>query len=163
MDYAKFTFFEVATQKGYLMAVLADILPRHWVREVVSTTDGEEFIASAKRNLHDDSPCWYVAVRGRTTRESTQMWQSRARDEVHGSWDAFAKEERARVQAMKVEQDKEAVKAADEAARQKAEADRFAAAALIGASAAVLAPAQEAPPAPKATKAKGTKGPKASA
>lgn len=155
MQYAKYTFFEVATQKGYLMAVLADLLPRHWVREVVSTTDGTEFILSAKRNLHDEEPTWFLAVNGRTARESTQMWQERVRGETIQAWDRFAKEEQARVAVLKAEQENLRRQQAQADDRAQREADSKAAALLIGASAAVLAPEVPAPEPRAKAKAKG--------
>ena len=158
--FARYTFFEVATQKGYLMSVLADLLPRHWQREIVSPSDGTSFLCAAKRNLHDEEPTWMVSIGGRTNRESTQMWQERARREAIAEWEAFAKAEADRVAVLRAAQARYIDEQAAEAERQQRVADRVAAAALIGASAAVLAPEEakvETPPAPKPAKTKGAK------
>jgi hypothetical protein len=155
--FARYTFFETATQKGFLMSVLADLLPEHWKREVVSPSDGTEFILSGWRQAHEDDPTWHCAVTGRLVRESTPMWQERVRSEAIAEWERFALAEADRIKEMREAADKGAADRAAAAEKAQHIADAAATAALLASSAAVLTPAvAEAPPAPvKAAKAKG--------
>jgi hypothetical protein len=138
--FARYTFFEIATQKGYLMAVMHDLLPSHWVRQVIEGDGGNEFLLSAFRNLHDTEPTWHLGISGRLVTESTQMWQERARREAIDAWEKFAKAEAERVAALKAAQIPALAAAKEAEARAAKIADRVAAAALLGASAAALAP-----------------------
>lgn len=99
--YVRYTFFELATQKGFLMSVFGDLLPRHWVRAVTSTTDGQNFVLTASRHDFDEVPCLDVTFTGRGQRESQKMWQERVRDQAILAWEKFCKDEAERVAAAK--------------------------------------------------------------
>lgn len=85
----RYTFFELATQKGQIMAAFGELLPRHWMRGCVSTPDGNDFLFEAKKYEHDTAPLISVTITGRGHRESQAMWNERARREAHKAWESY--------------------------------------------------------------------------
>jgi len=138
----RYTFFEVAMQKGHLMSVFSELLPRHWVRGCSNTADGQDFIFEARRQSYETEPALTHVFTGRQARESQQMWMERARREAIDVWEAFCKTEAARVAALKAEyQNTRAQSDAAVAAAAKAEQDRIdseRAAVLLGSTAAAM-------------------------
>lgn len=89
-QFAKYTFFEVATMKGYLLEVWGDLLPRHVERMIGTTINGDEFLFVAR--FHgEEVPIIEHRVTGRSSGESTKMWRDRVRGEIEQEWAAYTK------------------------------------------------------------------------
>lgn len=166
--FVRYTFFELATQKGFLMSVFGDLLPRHWARVVTSTPDGQGFVFAASRNDFDVEPTLKIQFTGRGNRESQKMWQERVRDQAILAWEKFCASEAERIAKMKAEHaatvGKKEQEDAERLRKAQAEAEAKAAAALLATTASVLNleadRTEGASPSPsrKAAKKKATKG-----
>lgn len=166
--FVRYTFFELATQKGFLMSVFGDLLPRHWTRVVTSTPDGQGFTFAASRNDFDVEPALEIQFTGRGNRESQKMWQERVRDQAITAWERFCAAEAERVAKMKADHaatiGKQEQEDAERVRKAQAEAEAKAAAALLAATASDLKleadRAEGASPSPsrKAAKKKAAKG-----
>lgn len=99
---AKYSFFETATQKGYILQVFGELIPNHWERIVQSDPVGTSFRFAASPQAAEELAI-DVTFEGRTTRESTTMWRDRVREEAHKAWEAYGIKQAERRRALAAE------------------------------------------------------------
>ena len=96
MAYAKYTFFEAATQHGYIMACVGGRVAksREFCQIIIDPSRGRVF--QAFKTTRPDKPYIEFVIPERETTESTKMWEARARKAVEGAWKSY---ERAKAEA----------------------------------------------------------------
>ena len=136
---AKYTFFEVSTQKGHLAAVFGELLPRHWIREILSAPNGSKYKFVARRYDYEE-PLFEVEFDGRGPRESSVMWQRRVREEAITAWEKFQDRRRTAKAASAGQVGADKLKQEAEARRQQEAADAALLARLLGSDGASSTP-----------------------
>lgn len=87
---ARYTFFEVATQKGYLLEVFHMLLPHHWERQPWGAINSDEIGLVAKPQ-GEETILLDFRTTGRQPTESNQIWRERVRAEAEAAWEVVRK------------------------------------------------------------------------
>lgn len=87
----RYTFFETAVQKGYLLEVWNELLPRHFERGVYECGgDGNSFGFVARLHGRDEPEINFTTT-GRQQVESNAVWRDRVKAEAHKVWAEYTK------------------------------------------------------------------------
>jgi len=86
MAYAKFTFFEAATQHGYVMALMGEKITksREFHQIIVDPSRGRVF--QLFKTSRPETPFFEYIIPERLTTESTFMWRARVKKGVDAAW-----------------------------------------------------------------------------
>jgi hypothetical protein len=92
MAYAKYTFFEAATQHGFIMACVGGRVARsrEFCQIIIDPSRGRVF--QAFKTARPDSPYLEFVIPERETTESTKMWERRAQKAVEDAWKKYERE-----------------------------------------------------------------------
>lgn len=87
MAYAKFTFFEAATQHGYVMSLMADRVQksRDFHQIIIDPQRGRVFQLFKSRD--PETPFFEYVIPERLTTESNFMWRAKVKGELDKAWE----------------------------------------------------------------------------
>lgn len=91
MAYAKYTFFEAATQHGYIVALMSGRLAksREFYQIIIDPTRGRVF--QVFKSTNPEVPFFEFVIPERETTESTKMWEAKAKKALDGEWGRYLK------------------------------------------------------------------------
>src|SRR6185503_12298658 len=90
-QYAKYTFFEAATQHGYVEALMAPRTEksRHIRQIIIDPSRGRVY--QLYRVADPSKPVFEFVIPERYTNESNFMWREKTRKALEGEWKKFVK------------------------------------------------------------------------
>lgn len=89
MAYAKYTFFEAATQHGYVLSLMAPRIHKssHSYQIIIDPSRGRVF--QVFRTQYPDVPYFEFVIPERMTTESTLMWRDKTKKALDVEWTAL--------------------------------------------------------------------------